>query len=81
MCLGYDILPATVHNVNAGKVPFAGLGQWLGFSTEPLVKNGLMRGTNHVAEIISGCAVLFFAGALTRSTSTATTLIAFHFWR
>jgi len=33
-------------------VPFAGLGQWLGFSTEPLVKNGLMRGTNRVAEVI-----------------------------
>lgn len=52
MCLGYDILPETVQNVNAGKVPFAGLGQWLGFSTEPLVKNGLMRGTNRVKEII-----------------------------
>src|SRR3989442_15863918 len=52
MCLGYDILPETVHNVNAGKVPFAGLGQWLGFSTEPLVKNGLMHGTNRVADII-----------------------------
>ena len=52
MCLGYDILPETVHNVNAGKVPFAGLGQWLGFSTEPLVKNGLMRATNRVKEII-----------------------------
>jgi nucleotide sugar dehydrogenase len=52
MCLGYDILPETVRNVNAGKVPFAGLGQWLGFSTEPLVKNGLMRGTTRVVEII-----------------------------
>src|SRR5438105_3651029 len=51
-CVGYDILPETVRTVNAGKITMPGLGQWLGFSIEPLVKNGLMYATSDVKEII-----------------------------
>src|SRR5260370_17450028 len=51
-CVGYDIVPETIHSINAGKISLSGLGQWLGFSTEPLVKNGLMHATNNVKEII-----------------------------
>jgi len=51
-CVGYDILPETARSINAGRVAMPGLGQWLGFSTEPLVKNGLMHATSDVKEIL-----------------------------
>ena len=51
-CVGYDIVPETARSVNAGKISLPGLAQWLGFSTEPLVKNGLMHATSNVNEIL-----------------------------
>ena len=51
-CVGYDIVPETARSINAGKISLPGLGQWLGFSTEPLVKNGLMHATSDVKEIL-----------------------------
>ena len=51
-CVGYDILPGTARSINAGRVAMPGLGQWLGFSTEPLVKNGLMHATSDVKGIL-----------------------------
>jgi nucleotide sugar dehydrogenase len=51
-CVGYDIVPETIRSINAGKISLSGLGQWLGFSTEPLVKNGLIHATTDVKEII-----------------------------
>jgi len=51
-CIGYDIIPETARTINAGKISMPGLGQWLGFSIEPLVKNGLMHATTSVREII-----------------------------
>ena len=56
-CVGYDILPETVRTINAGEITMPGLGQWLGFSIEPLVKNGLMYATSDVKEIIEDPAV------------------------
>src|SRR5207237_2178962 len=37
---------------NAGKISMHGLDQWLGFSIEPLVKNGLTHATTDVKEVI-----------------------------
>src|SRR2546428_1678715 len=51
-CVGYDIVPETVRSINAGEITLAGLGQWLGFSAVPLVKNGLMHATSKVKDII-----------------------------
>lgn len=51
-CVGYDIIPETVRTINSGKISMPGLGQWLGFSIEPLVKDGLMHATTDVKEII-----------------------------
>ncbi len=51
-CVGYDIVPETVRSINAGEISLAGLGQWLGFSAVPLVKNGLMHATSKVKDII-----------------------------
>src|SRR5260370_38205583 len=51
-CVGYDIVPETARIINDGKITVPGLGQWLGFSIEPLVKNGLMHATTDVKEII-----------------------------
>src|SRR5207245_2818493 len=51
-CIGYDIAKDVVESINSGKIPFANLEHWLGFSIEPLVNNGLMRATSDVREIL-----------------------------
>src|SRR2546425_9073472 len=51
-CVGYDIVPETVRSINAGETSLSGLGQWLGFSAVPLVKNGLMHATSKVKDIL-----------------------------
>src|SRR6267378_5004274 len=51
-CVGYDIARDVVDSINGGKIPFANLEHWLGFSIEPLVNNGLMRATSNVREIL-----------------------------
>ena len=51
-CIGYDIARDIVESINDGKIPFANLEHWLGFSIEPLVNNGLMRATSDVKEIL-----------------------------
>jgi nucleotide sugar dehydrogenase len=56
-CVGYDIVPETIRSINAGEISVPGLGQWLGFSTEPLVKNGLMHATSSVKEILDDLSV------------------------
>jgi len=56
-CVGYDIVPETIRSINAGEISLAGLGQWLGFSTEPLVKNGLMHATSRVSDILNDSSI------------------------
>src|SRR3989441_8553008 len=56
-CVGYDIVPETIRSINAGEISLAGLGQWLGFATEPLVKNGLMHATSKVKDIIDDSSI------------------------
>src|SRR5438093_3171040 len=56
-CVGYDIVPETVRSINAGEISLAGLGQWLGFSAAPLVKNGLMHATSKVKDIIDDSSI------------------------
>ncbi len=56
-CVGYDIVPETVRSINAGEISLAGLGQWLGFSAVPLVKNGLMHATSKVKDIIDDASI------------------------
>jgi len=51
-CIGYDISRDVVESINSGKIPFANLEHWLGFSIEPLSKNGLVRATSNVNEIL-----------------------------
>jgi nucleotide sugar dehydrogenase len=51
-CIGYDIVPETIKSINEGKVTMPGLGQWLGFSVEPFARDGLMRATSDVKEIL-----------------------------
>jgi nucleotide sugar dehydrogenase len=51
-CIGYDIARDVVESINSGKIPFANLEHWLGFSIEPLVSNGLIRATSDVGEIL-----------------------------
>ncbi len=57
LCVGYDIVPETVRSINAGEISLAGLRQWLGFSAVPLVKNGLMRATSKVKDIIDDSSI------------------------
>src|SRR2546427_5615277 len=56
-CVGYDIVPETIRSINAGEISLAGLGQWLGFSTEPLVKNGLMYATSKVSDLLNDSSI------------------------
>src|SRR5260370_13355165 len=56
-CVGYDIVPETIRSINAGEISLVGLGQWLGFSAVPLVKNGLMRATSKVKDIIDDSSI------------------------
>jgi len=56
-CVGYDIVPETIRSINAGEISLAGLGQWLGFSAIPLVKNGLMHATSKVKDIIDDSSI------------------------
>ena len=51
-CIGYDLAPQIVEEINNGKITLTGLQQWLGFSIGPLVKNGLMHATTNVSEIL-----------------------------
>ncbi len=51
-CIGYDVVGQIVESINTGKISLVGLENWLGFSIEPLVKNGLMRATTNVTEIL-----------------------------
>jgi len=51
-CIGYDLAPQIVEEINNGKISLTGLQQWLGFSIGPLVKNGLMHATTNVSEIL-----------------------------
>src|SRR5207247_11012139 len=57
MCVRYDIVPETVRSINAGEISLVGLGQWLGFSAAPLVKNGLMHATSKVKDIIDDSSI------------------------
>src|SRR2546428_539333 len=51
-CIGYDLAPQIVEDINNGKITLTGFQQWLGFSIGPLVKNGLMHATTNVTEIL-----------------------------
>src|SRR5260370_506939 len=56
-CVRYDIVPETIRRINAGEISLGGLGQWLGFSAIPLVKNGLMHATSKVKDIIDDSSI------------------------
>ncbi|MFA1612251.1 nucleotide sugar dehydrogenase [Halobellus rubicundus] len=44
--LGYDIDENLVEQINDGQIPIDNLEYWLGFETEPLVKDGLLEATS-----------------------------------
>jgi nucleotide sugar dehydrogenase len=50
-CRGYDIDADLVDTINDGEVPIDTLEYWLGFDTEPLVDEGLMRATTDPTEL------------------------------
>lgn len=52
-CVGYDIDAEVVKKINAGRIPIDNLQYWLGFETEQLVEDGLMRGTTDHEELIA----------------------------
>jgi nucleotide sugar dehydrogenase len=60
IALGYDVDDTRVRAVNRGEIYIPGLQYWLGFETEPLVKNGLLRATTDYAELLSSDVVVHF---------------------
>src|SRR2546427_9750902 len=52
-CIGYDLAPQIVEEINNGKITLTGLQQWLGFPIGPFVKNGLTHAPTNVSEILA----------------------------
>lgn len=44
-CIGFDINPNLVENINSGKIPLPNLEYWLGFDVSPLMKDGIVEAT------------------------------------
>lgn len=52
-CIGTDVLPQIVDNVNRGNVTIPNMEYWLGFNVGPLVKSGMMLATTNWKELIT----------------------------
>jgi len=52
-CVGHDVMPHRVDDVNAGREAIPNMDSWLGFDVRPLVKNGLMSATLNWKDLIS----------------------------
>lgn len=51
-CIGYDISKEIVDKINKGEIPVPGLGYWLAFDVQPLVKSGMLRCTTDFKELM-----------------------------
>lgn len=51
-CVGYDIDDNLVASINDGEIPVDNLEYWLGFETEPLVKDGLFEATTNESRLL-----------------------------
>lgn len=51
--IGTDVNPLTVQNINSGNVSIPNLERWLGFEIRPLVKEGLIRATEHWRDLLA----------------------------
>lgn len=52
-CIGYDINPDLVENINNGKISLPNLEYWLGFDTSPLMNSGMIKATNNWKELMT----------------------------
>ena len=51
-CIGNDVIPARIDDVNQGHVTIPNFNFWLGFDPKPLAEHGQMRATLHWEELI-----------------------------
>src|SRR3989338_6257064 len=51
-CIGNDVIPARIDDVNQGHVTIPNFNFWLGFDPKPLAEHGQMRATLHWEELV-----------------------------
>jgi len=56
-CVGTDINPKQVDNINNGRMPVENLEYWIGFDIKPLVDSGQMSATTDYKELLEDAAV------------------------